>query len=193
VDTGLQALGLLKRLREVCHPDCHRWNPIDLYDHMASAEGRVAYSPLAFGYTNYARPGYAERQLSFGGIPGRTHALLGGAGIAISSSCLQPQAAADYLSWLCGAEYQRTLYVEHGGQPGNGAAWSDDRANELAGSFFSRTRDTIETAYMRPRSAQWPVFQEFLGDRVHEFLLDDENPQTVLGELQQRYEQIPGR
>lgn len=184
---GLSVLNHLRRLAEVCHPASLSWNPIALFDQMARAESDVAYAPLAFGYSNYARPGYAARPLTFGGIPGASHALFGGAGLAISRRCEAPEAAAAYLAWVCSAECQRTLYTRAGGQPGNAAAWTDPRADALAGGFFRQTHDTIKQAYMRPRSASWPAFQEFLGDRIHAFLSREEPPEPVLKELQERY------
>jgi len=187
--TGLSVLDTLRRLRDACHPDSLQWNPIALFDQMARSDGRIAYAPLAFGYTNYARPDYAEKTLRFGSIPGKANTLLGGAGIALSKRCAAPEAAADYLKWLCGAECQRGLYTASGGQPGNAAAWEDPEADATAGNFFSGTFDTIRQAFVRPRAAEWPVFQEYLGERVHRFLKEHESPEQTLLDLQERYRQ----
>jgi multiple sugar transport system substrate-binding protein len=159
----------LRRLAAVCHPGSLGWNPIRLYDHMAGNDD-VAYCPLAFGYTNYARTGAPGARLSFGNAPGGPGALLGGAGLAVSARSAHPQAAAAYAAWVCSEEYQKTGYVRAGGQPGHGAAWDDPVADAVAGGFFSGTRTTLCEASVRPRHAGWPAFQELLGDRVHAWL-----------------------
>lgn len=188
---GRRAIERLQQLRDAAHPDSLRWNPIRLFDAMSQADSQIAYAPLAFGYTNYARDGFAPKRLAFGPIPERSNALLGGAGIAISKGCQAASEAARYLLWLCDADFQTGPYVAHGGQPGNGAAWRDPAANRLTGGFLCDTKSTLEQAYMRPRNQGWPAFQEYLGERLHGFLKNHEmNPDKVLTELQERYETI---
>jgi len=170
-ETVLAVLAQLRALLAACHPGCLDWNPIALYEHMAAGEP-IAYCPLAFGYTNYSRrilePN--RRRLAFTDIPGRTGALLGGAGIGVSSHGRNPAAAAAYAAWICGADVQRTDYVIADGQPGHGAAWHDENADRVTGAFFSGTRATLDAAYTRPRIPGWPAFQEALGDTVHAHL-----------------------
>lgn len=188
MEQGGEVLDRLRQLRDCCHPQSLHWNPIALYNHMSAADSRIAYAPLAFGYSNYARPDTVGLPLRFGGIPGRTGALLGGAGVGISVRCANAPAAARYLHWLCGSAYQAGGYTAHGGQPGNAAAWRNPEADRMAGGFFSQTFDTLCQACMRPRHAGWPPFQEFLGERVHQFLRHPgEDPRTVLHHLQTRY------
>jgi multiple sugar transport system substrate-binding protein len=169
--TVLEILARLRALRDACHPGCLDWNPIALYERMAGGEP-IAYCPLAFGYTNYARPNLTseKHRLAFTNIPGRTGALLGGAGISISAHGRDPVAAANYAAWICSAKIQCSSYVIAGGQPGHGSAWQDAKADAIVGGFFSGTRATLENAYTRPRLAGWPEFQEALGDTVHAYL-----------------------
>lgn len=164
------ALDALRDLAALCHPLSRTWNPIRLYDHMTSSD-EVAYSPLAFGYTNYARAEVARR-LQFTGIPDRTHALLGGAGLAVSSLCSRPEVAAQIAAWLCGGDYQSRGYVAAGGQPAHGAAWDDAAADRLTGGFFSGTRATMEASFVRPRHPAWPHFQEYAGECIGALLAD---------------------
>jgi multiple sugar transport system substrate-binding protein len=167
ITTGQKALTILQRLYTTSHPESSTWNPIRLYDFMAATD-EVAYSPLAFGYTNYARKNYALKQLHYGAIPGKHSALLGGAGIAVSAySDFIPEAAA-YAAWLCSEKYQSTTYVEAGGQPADKTAWTNDKANGIAARFFAETLATMEAAYVRPRNLNWPLFQEELGEIIHE-------------------------
>ena len=169
VDVGLEALRTLQKLHAVSHPECLSWNPVKLYDHM-STKTDVVYAPLGFGYTNYSRKSYSTYQLAFGEIPGGHSAILGGAGIAVSVHTKLPDAATAYAAWLCGERYQSTEYVTAGGQPAHKKAWTNEGSDVLTGGFFTGTRTTIETAYVRPRNLKWPLFQESLGDIIHDSL-----------------------
>jgi multiple sugar transport system substrate-binding protein len=184
--TGKTALDILQKLYAISHPESIKWNPIRLYDHMA-AEDDVLYCPLAFGYTNYSRYGYAKNELSFGAIPGKINALLGGAGIAVSKYCKDISAAVAYAAWVCCEKFQATTYVETGGQPAHKKAWLDEQANELTGNFFNNTLSTIEEAYVRPRNFKWPLFQEELGEIIHSFLIENKTTQQTWIEIKSSY------
>jgi len=170
-ETVLTVLTQLRALRDAGHPSCLEWNPIALYERMAAGDP-IAYCPLAFGYTNYSRPTLAPQRhrLAFTAIPGRTGALLGGAGMGVSAHGRNPAAAAAYAAWICGADIQRTSYVAAEGQPAHGGAWHDGKADRVTGAFFSGTFTTLAAAYTRPRLPGWPVFQEALGNMVHAHL-----------------------
>jgi multiple sugar transport system substrate-binding protein len=168
-ETGRAALEWLVAGARLSHPDSLDWNPIRMLDHMSRAED-VAYCPLSFCYTNYARDGYAPHLVSFTNIPGGGGSLLGGAGFAVSAKCAHPQAACDYGAWLCSAAIQRTIYVENGGQPGNGAAWTDEDANQITNDFFRDTWETLQNAYVRPRHSGFVIFQTAAGHVIHALL-----------------------
>jgi multiple sugar transport system substrate-binding protein len=168
--TVTDALTILQKLYALSHPESTAWNPIRLYDHMVS-ENDVVYCPLAFGYTNYSRQGYAKNELCFGTIPGKNNALLGGAGIAVSKYSRAINEGAAYAAWVCSEQFQGTTYVEAGGQPAHKKAWLAEHANEITGNFFSNTLSTMEAAYVRPRNDAWPLFQEELGEIVFSFLI----------------------
>lgn len=185
-ETGLRVLEKLRRLKNSCHPDSLGWNPIKLFDAMSSGDD-IAYAPLAFGYTNYSRQGFRGNKLTFTAIPGLKGSLLGGAGIAVSAWSQHPEASADYALWLAGAPFQMGGYTESGGQPANIHAWLSEKNNRLTGDFFKNTLPVLEASYMRPRLPGWPDFQEYLGERVHAFLINDEEPQRVLDDLQEQY------
>lgn len=187
-DVGLWALDVLQRLLAVAHPESPQWNPIALYDHMSTHDD-VAYCPLAFCYTNYARAGFRPRRLAFGLVPQQRGSILGGAGFGVSARCRHPREACAYGLWLCGAEVQRGLYVRHGGQPGNIEAWRDADADQLTGGFFSSTREVIERAFVRPRHIGWPAFQEWAGYAIRRTLLGPTDHAACLRELEARYQQ----
>ena len=192
IRTGQEALKILKQLYAISHPESITWNPIRLYDHMASTDV-VAYCPLAFGYTNYSREGDGHKQLHYGPIPGNRHALLGGAGIAVSVYSNFIDEAAAYAAWLCSAEYQSKTYVEAGGQPAHKTAWTCETNNEMTGQFFAETLSTIESAYVRPRNSKWPSFQEELGEIIHKALVKNISVEKTWEWIAEVYQHYYGR
>ena len=183
---GLKALSMLRRMRDVFHPKALDWNPIALYDYMAE-QNDIAYSPLAFCYTNYSRAGFRKNILKYHTAPEINNAVLGGAGIAITSSCSNVQEAANYAAWICSDVVQSTIYVNAQGQPGNKMAWENKQANVITNNFFSNTMPSLTNAYLRPRYQGWPKFQTFIGETIHAYLLHDTAPELVLEKLQAAY------
>ncbi|GHC01613.1 extracellular solute-binding protein [Cerasicoccus arenae] len=175
----IAALGALQMLRDHGHPQSTEWNPIQLLEAMSRGED-IAYCPLAFGYSNYSRIGYRPKQLQFHGIPGQDNALLGGAGIAISSQCKFPREAAAYACHVAGQAYQKSNYTVSGGQPASRTAWEDKEADMHAGGFFSQTYPTLQKAYTRPRNKSWPAFQESLGVHLHTFLINNNSIEDTI-------------
>jgi multiple sugar transport system substrate-binding protein len=190
-DAGEFALLRLKALAKTSVEDALTLNPIAIWERM-SATDDVAYCPLAFGYSNYARNGYRTSVLSFANIPssgavGWGGATLGGAGIAISRRCTAIEPAIQYATWAASADCQSTIYVQSGGQPGNRRAWTDPEANALTNGYFESILPTLEKAFLRPRAAGFPEFQNAAFHVVWQFLKDDGSPATVLNVLDQLY------
>ena len=183
---GIKALSMLRTMRDVFHPKALDWNPIALYDYMAE-QNDIAYSPLAFCYTNYSRAGFRKNILKYHTAPEINNAVLGGSGIAITSSCTNVQEAAHYAAWICSDVVQSTIYVNAQGQPGNKMAWENKEANTITSDFFTNTMPSLTNAYLRPRYQGWPKFQTFLGETIHAYLLHDTAPELVLEKLQAAY------
>lgn len=150
-------LRLLRRLHKRADPRSINWNPIQLYEHMIR-HADIDYCPLAFCYIHYAE------RLSFGPIPGRRKALLGGAGLALSAKCPHPERTLRAAAWLASAACQSGPYLTHRGQPAHRTAW------ELDQPFFCNLRETLESAHLRPRCPGWNPFQEEAGHRLHAWL-----------------------
>ena len=131
-------------------------SPPQVLDWMSSSKNeQYAYCPLLYGYTNYARPGFADRLVRFSDAPalgntGPSGTQLGGTGIAVSAQTKHPDMATKYAYWIAGASCQRTLFFDAGGQPGNAAAWDDDHCNQAANNYFRDTRATHDSAWIRP-------------------------------------------
>ena len=125
--------------------------------------------------------------LIFGAAPGTAQAVLGGAGIALSSHCAHPAEAAQYAAWLSSGAIQGSVYVDEQGQPSSIAAWKSNHANTQTHHFFTNVLNTLQEAYVRPRYSGWPSFQTRLGEILHQFLKDDSDPPQILEQLQDEY------
>ena len=166
-DFGRQAMDMLRELFELVARPCSDWNPIAVYEQMTRGD-EYLYCPFAYGYSNYARRGFARSQLRFADlveIPGRglLRGVLGGTGLALSARCPHREQALAYMAFVACGEVQRNIYVDSGGQPAHRAAWLDDRANLIAGGFFRDTLRSTDNAYVRPRYHGFLHFQEMAG------------------------------
>lgn len=186
-ELGLWALEQLRELLSYCSAECLGRNPIKTYDALAMSDDYV-YCPLAYGYSNYGRRGYASNRLKFSNlvtVKGKVgRSVLGGTGIAISSYCQHKEVAAQYAQYVNDASTQRTLYVENGGQPGHRSAWTSDYANELTNDFFRDTLDTLDAAYLRPRYDGYLHFQDNAAPIVHHYVNNGGDPNQTLKTMQ---------
>lgn len=164
-----RALELLHQLAELVPASNPGHNPIEVAE-LLSGDDRWCYAPLLFGYTNYSRDGFRPHRLRYVDIPsagrGPCGSLLGGAGVAVSAHGPHQDEARAYALWVASAEVQCGVYFDGGGQPGNSAAWDDDRLNDETDNFFRGTRATLEQAYVRPRSTRYIEFQDTVSPSV---------------------------
>ncbi|MEM1108951.1 MAG: extracellular solute-binding protein [Planctomycetota bacterium] len=190
--SGVEALERLRELASHLDPAFFDWNPIHVYEQMTQTD-RFAYCPFAYGYSNYSRRGYARKLLKFGDVvkyddyPLRT--TLGGTGLAVSAGCEHREVAAEFAQLVAGAEYQRTQYVENGGQPGHRAAWTDETNNWSTMKYFDDTLPCLDRAYLRPR---YPGGLEFQGRDgggvpIREYMMNGGDPKQTLDQLNQMY------
>jgi multiple sugar transport system substrate-binding protein len=84
---------------------------------------------------------------------------------------------------MSGTETQRDIVVPAGGQPSSRAVWVDPEADALVGGFFSGTRSTIESSYVRPRDPWWPAYQEAAGVALVEALRSGATPDAIHDDL----------
>ena len=189
--TGGEALQLLKRFVDRCHPDSLEWNPPRMLEHMSS-QGDVEYSPLTYGYSNFARPGFRQHLVRFGPPPAWHHdnpsgGTLGEAGLAVSAKSSNVDEALRYAAFVADGAVQRSLYFDGGGQPGHRSAWTDPRVNAAASGFFRDTLRTVEAAYVRPRHDGFLQLQDAGGELIHGFLREGGDPDDVLDGLGRAY------
>ncbi|HMO58108.1 MAG TPA: extracellular solute-binding protein [Roseiflexaceae bacterium] len=188
---GTAALAMLRELVALCDPACLTRNPIQTYELLAAGD-HEAYCPFAYGYSNYARPGYAAHLLRFGGLvhtdDGRPlRSTLGGTGLAISRICRHPEAAAAYAAFVAAPACQSGLYLASGGQPGHRSAWTSAAVNAACGDFFADTLATLDAAFLRPRYAGYLHFQDHGGPIIHAYLRDGGDPRAVVSRLDALY------
>jgi multiple sugar transport system substrate-binding protein len=193
IDTsaGEEVLGLIGDMVKRLPERCLSINPIETYEWLAGDDG-FAYCPLGYGYTNYARPGFRDRTLRFADIAvlgdqGPAGSCLGGAGLAISALTDHQDIALDYALWVAGAECQKGLFFNAGGQPGHRAAWDDARCNDACSDFFRDTLATHENAWVRPRHAGYLDFQDEGGTLVNSHLKGEIDRQATVRQLNEVY------
>jgi multiple sugar transport system substrate-binding protein len=166
-EVGMAALGAIKELTTLCGENSLTRNPIAAYELMTTSDS-YGYSPLAYGYSNYARAGYSitsRTPLLFSPPPKRLgkplYTTLGGAGLAVSARCsgLTLDTALNYAQFVASGPVQTGLFTASGGQPGYRGAWLDAENNRITRNFFMRTLAALNSAYVRPRHARAIEFQ----------------------------------
>ena len=183
-DVAAVALRMLQTLGQWLHPLSRSSDPIALSDHMC-ATSEIAYVPLMFGYSCYARAGFAPARLVFGDAPtgqsGHRGSVLGGVGLGVSARSHEPERAASLARHLCSASFQQGGCVEHGGQPAHASAWNSAHANAVTEDFFTATRRTMEGAFVRPRTVGHRLFQPAAGRGHHRGLVEALGPASRTG------------
>ena len=191
---GEEALEILKRLATLAHPESFGWNPIRTLDRMSQTD-EIAYVPLLFGYSNYARPGFRRHLIRFTNVPRDGDglprgAVLGGVGLAVSARSSHPREAFAYARFVADPLTQRTTYFQAGGQPGHRSAWTDRDVNAAANRFFLDTLETLDHAYLRPTHVGYPAFQEEAGNVVHACLRGNLSIGDTLSQIDRLAERI---
>jgi multiple sugar transport system substrate-binding protein len=190
---GNKALEFLRTMVPHISGESFVLDPPRVLDRMSTTND-IAYCPLLFGYSNYARPAKNPYLCHFTNIPGVAKsngskgALLGGTGLAISTSCQDVPSASKYLQWVTSPECQRTLYFESGGQPGNRLAWLDASVNAGANSFFLNTLESLEQAYVRPRYDGFVEYHDQVGLLLHEHLRTPSDKGNILAAINELYQ-----
>lgn len=189
-EIGIQVLKLFKSLADELDPAFYEKNPFKVFEEMTQGDA-IVYCPFAYGYSNYARVGYARKLLHFhdlvtlNGLP--MISTLGGAGLAVSSQSQYIDVAMDYARFVASPEIQETLYVESGGQPGHLRAWKNEQVNAYTSNYFADTLPALERAYLRPRYDGHLYFQDHAGDIVVEYLQQGGDERTVLANMNAMY------
>lgn len=186
---GEEALQVLKDLLAVSHRQSANVDPIGMYELM-STSNEIAYVPLIYGYSNYARDAFRPSLIRCTNIPSSngspSGSMIGGVGLAISSRCKYRDHAVDFLTMTVSGDYQKSSFVHNGGQPGYLSAWKDVEVNRVSHGFFTDTLHTLELGSMRPRFNGYIGFQDRAGTEIQQFLLEGtESARTLIHRLNQ--------
>lgn len=137
-------------------------SPIALLDEMSTGS-KVAYSPFTFGYGTYASSRESTSPLAFGESlrvsPGINRAVLGGAGIGVSSFSPHRKLAAEFAEFLVSSVVATGIAPQNFGQPGTRDGWDAVVDPQMKEQFFASTLGVMETGIVRPR---FPGFVSFL-------------------------------
>ena len=190
--TGVQAINSMKELWSRVDRSMFDCNPIAVAERMSTTND-YWYCPFAYGYSNYSRTGYASYLLhytdvvSFAGKKLRT--TIGGTGLSVSAFSAHKEIALDFAAMVVSGECQRTMYVQHGGQPGYRTAWEDAAANQLTHDFFKNVLPVMDNGYMRPRYNGYLHFQDHAGDPLQTCLKEDGDPVQALNAMNAIYKE----
>lgn len=195
VDAGVRVLDMMAELLALVKPDCWTMDPIAAFEMVASGERREVLLPLTYGYMSYAQAGFRQNRIAFADIAtagslGPVGAALGGTGIAVSAFSSDIQAATDYAFWVAGAEVQKTLYTQSGGQAGNVAAWQDEAVNAPVHGFYRDTLATLDQSWLRPRFNGYMQFQKEGSTILEEGLKASGSHRAVVERLNASFEAL---
>ncbi len=191
IATGIAALETMRQLYSLVDEKMFTCNPIAVAELMSSTND-YWYCPFAYGYSNYARKGYAENLITYTDLVRlngkQLRSTLGGTGISVSAFSRHKDAAVEFAKTIVSGKIQSSFYVEHGGQPGHRTAWNDANANILTNNFFTNTLPALDRAYMRPRYNGYLHFQDKAGDPIQHYMMKGGNPEKLLKELNKMYQ-----
>jgi multiple sugar transport system substrate-binding protein len=191
-ETGIKAINMMKQLYGVVGCKMFLLNPIGVAELMSSTDD-YWYCPFAYGYSNYSRVGYAKHVLHYADVVTvngqKLKTTIGGTGLAVSAISQHKKEAIDFAAMVVSGECQRTMYVQHGGQPGHLSAWKDAAANDLTNDFFTQVLPVMENGYVRPRYNGYLHFQDYAGKPLHDCLMHDGDPKIALEEMNTIYQQ----
>ena len=188
---GIKTLEMMKHIASYLISDCFNMDPIQTAEILSSTDD-FYYSPYTYGFSNYSRENYRDNLLIYGNVielsnkgPCGTH--LGGTGIAISNKSINKDIALEYSYWIAGADCQKSIFYNNGGQPGNSVAWDNKQINKECNGFFSNTRLTLNQAWVRPRHNGYMKFQDESGSIINEYLQSNIKGDIIIDKLKSMY------
>jgi multiple sugar transport system substrate-binding protein len=190
-ETGLLAIEAMKELYALVDKKMFTCNPIAVAELMSSTDD-YWYCPFAYCYSNYSRIGYAKNILHYADVVlvnGRKlQTTIGGTGLSVSAFSKHTATAVDFAQWIVSGEIQRTLYVQHGGQPGHRSAWTDTDSNNLTHDFFRNLLPVMDNGYTRPRYNGYLHFQDNAGTPLQKCIMGNTDPVKAINEMNKIYQ-----
>jgi multiple sugar transport system substrate-binding protein len=189
-ETGSAALEMMRELYSLVDKKMFGFNPIAVAESMTTTDDHW-YCPFAYCYSNYSRLGYAEKILRYADLVTfngkKLRSTIGGTGLSVSAFSKHKDLAVQFATGIVSSSCQSTFYVEHGGQPGHLAAWTNENANRLCNDFFKNILPVMENGFTRPRYYGYLHFQDHAGDPLHEYLLHGGKATEVLEKMNRLY------
>ncbi len=174
-------------------PETLDWNAIGLSEAMIARDD-IAFTPSVYGYATYAEADMRAplRFSNFCGLasPFAAGSMLGGTGLAVSAATRRKEAAIAFTRFCLSAPAQERIIPEHHGQPALVSAWESARNNERFGKFFSGVRESIETAWVRPRRRRYIRFQAEAGQLVEGYCRRSRNKRSTIEAIAQAADAI---
>lgn len=191
-ETGVAAIETMKELYALLDKKMFSCNPIAVAELMSSTDDYL-YCPFAYGYSNYSRTGYAKKLLHYKDVVtfknNKLKTTIGGTGLAVSAFSKHKEIAVDFAAMVVSGECQRTLYVQHGGQPGHRSAWMEADANNLTHDFFTNVLPAMDNGYIRPRYNGYLHFQDNAGLPLQKCIMENGSPVNALYKMNEIYQQ----
>lgn len=185
-ETGIAAIRTMQQLYSLVDRQLFDCNPIAVAELMSSTDD-YWYCPFAYGYSNYSRAGFAKNLLRYADVVSingkKLRTTIGGTGLAVSASSQHKNIAVDFAAWVVSEEIQKTIYVQHGGQPGHLQAWLSPEANSIPNGFFSQVLPVMQNGYIRPRYHGYLYFQDHAGMPLQQCLQWKAEPEEVLTQM----------
>jgi multiple sugar transport system substrate-binding protein len=178
-------------------PRCLTLDPIGIYEWMGRTAEAPAYSPFGYGYTNYSRDGYLplpaavrrrarlRRERSRGHGDGRHRHR---------RQRLHPAPRCGRRLRLLdrGADCQKgPLLRRRAASPATPPPGRTTACNAACRDFFRNTRETLDTAWLRPRYDGYMGLQDRGGDIVHACLRGEASRAATLDALHAAYRGEP--
>ena len=176
-----EALEQMRRFLILCRAPVLDWNSIELQEQLSSSD-ELVYCPAVYGFSTYGE-GDRQNKLAFAHFPGleksnsNAGSTIGGAGLGISTRVLDNpsrcEAAIEYASLAASPMVQSSVFSTHHGQPACLEVWRNDQIDLKFNRFFSATKATIESSWIRPRYHGYLRFQAIGGNLIEAHLRGD--------------------
>ncbi len=172
---GARIFMTMREIASLIEPACFGMDPIAVLEQMAAANSTVMYSPLIYGYVNYAIRGFRPNLIAFADIPaaGGNGPVGSALAPALPFPRSQPTVRPGSISPTglpaerCSGDPMPGLAVNPGMRPpGMTKGSMPVRLISMA------MRTTLEGAWVRPRHNGYMAFQQAASDRLNAGLVE---------------------